>query len=151
MVKIYTSRDNYEGEDKVSTAIRTTGGENPMAPTWPMIMGRKLDQAQIENNEADIAKWSTSKVSGKAIEPLSDEGFTQQYVTLLRDRYQEDPQPFLDLLNKDQITITGYAGAEEFDPRHVAANVLEKIGKKHEIPVERGGEIDARTGRPWIA
>jgi hypothetical protein len=58
---------------------------------------------------------------------------------------------FLDLLSGEQVTLTCYCAPGLFCHRHIAVDVLEKIATVNAIPFERGGELDPRTGRQWLA
>src|SRR5205823_2771135 len=70
---------------------------------------------------------------------------------LLRDRWTDDKQPFLDIVQQDKVTLTCYCGPGEFCHRYIAVDVLEKVAERQHIPFERGGEIDPYTGRAWLA
>jgi len=149
MVKVFTSRLTYEGKDKIDTTVKTGQGPGScLAPTWSLVAGYKLYEARMNGDQAEIARWSINKITGKATAALSEEQYTEQYLQLLRQRYIQNKQPFLDILTGPQATITCFCGVGKFCHRHIAVDVLEKIALHHNIPFERGGEIDPRTGHP---
>ncbi len=140
MVRVFTSRVTYEGEDKLNTTVQSGEGLGSiLAPTWALVGGYKHFEAQQNQDHAALAKWARYT-------PLSEAEYTDGYLKLLRARYATDKQPFLDLLNRDRVTLTCYCGAGDFCHRHIAVQVLEKIAQHHAMPFERGGEIDAWTG-----
>ncbi len=140
MVRVFTSRVTYEGEDKLNTTVQSGEGLGCLlAPTWALVGGHKHFEALENQDSAAIAKWARYT-------PLSEADYTDGYLKLLRTRYAADKEPFLDLLNRERVTLTCYCGAGDFCHRHIAVKVLEKIAQHHTIPFERGGEIDARTG-----
>ncbi len=150
MVKLFTSRMPYQGKDKIDATVKSGEGlGDALAPTWSLVAGHKLYEAQRENNEEEIQRWSHSKFSQEPIEPLNNEQYTEGYLQLLRHRYSDDPQPFLDILHQQRATISCYCAPGEFCHRHLAVNALEKIAEKRGIPFERGGELDPYTGKPW--
>lgn len=147
MVKMFTSRLTYEGQDKIDATVKTGQGRGRyLAPTWPLVAGHKLYEARMNGDPAEIERWSVNKITGAATTPLNEEQYTEQYIALLRQRYIQDKQPFLDILAGPQATITCFCGVGKFCHRHIAVDVLEKIARHHNIPFERGGEIDPRTG-----
>ncbi len=141
MVRIATSRVDYRGIDKLNITVQSGEGlGDTLAPTWGLVGGYKLHAAQTNGDAAEIEKWGKYK-------PLSETEYTERYLNLLRSRYAENKQPFLDILSEDR-TLMCYCGAGQFCHRHLAVDVLEKIAAHHQIPFERGGELDLRTGQP---
>jgi hypothetical protein len=152
MVKLFTSRLTYSGKDKINATVKSGDGlGNVLAPTWPLVAGHKLYQAQQGKDMAEIARWQHSKITANPTEPLSEVEYTERYLKVLRARYAENKQPFLDILAQPQATITCYCALGTFCHRHIAADVLEKIAEKHGLPFQRGGEVDPHTGRVWLA
>src|SRR5258705_12647969 len=128
MVKMFTSRIAYQGKDRIDATVKSGEGlGDALAPTWALVAGHKLYEAQQENNPDEISRWAYHKFSGNPVEPLNDEQYTEQYLSLLRDRYTEDKQPFLNILDQRRVTLACYCGPGEFCHRHIAVNVLEKI------------------------
>src|SRR5258707_8126553 len=122
MVKVFTSRltrDDSESNAQ-TTRINTTvqsgqpGRGSVLAPTWPLVAGHKLFEATQGQNQVEIDRWKTDKVTGRPTTPLTDEEYTTQYLGLLRDRYTRDKQPFLDLLQGEQVTLTCYCSPGNF-------------------------------------
>ncbi|MEP7287908.1 MAG: hypothetical protein ABI947_19325 [Chloroflexota bacterium] len=159
MVQVFTSRLTRD-DDKTNsqnTRINTTvqsgqqGRGSVLAPTWPLVAGHKLYEAMQSQNQIEIDRWKIDKVTGRPTTPLTDEAYTTQYLGLLRDRYARDKQPFLDLLQGEQVTLTCYCSPSTFCHRHIAVDVLEKVAAVHAMPFERGGEIDPHTGKLWLA
>src|SRR5438128_12489505 len=127
MVKLFTSRVAYQSKDRIDATVKSGEGlGDVLAPTWSLVAGHKLYEAQQENNEEEIQRWSYSQFSDKPVEPLNDEEYTEGYLHLLRQRYSKDPQPFMDILNQPRATITRYSASGEFCHRHLAVNALEK-------------------------
>ncbi len=150
MVKVFTSRVAYQGKDRIDATVKSGDGlGDVLAPTWSLVAGHKLYEAQQENNEEEIQRWSYSQFSDKSVEALNGEQYTEGYLQLLRQRYSKDPQPFVDILSQPRATITCYCAPGEFCHRHLAVNALEKIAEKRGIPFERGGELNPYTGKPW--
>jgi hypothetical protein len=152
MVKLFTSRLTYNGKDKINATVKSGEGlGDVLAPTWALVAGHKLYQAEQRQDAAEVERWQHSKVTGNPTEPLSEAEYTERYLKILRTRYAENKQPFLDILAQPQATITCYCAPGTFCHRHIAADVLGKIAEKHGLPFQQGGEVDPHTGRVWLA
>jgi hypothetical protein len=159
MVKVCTSR--LIEQDRVADANRdqvnttTQSGKSGqgaiLSPSWSLVMGHKLHMALAKGDHAEIARWQYDKINNKPITPLNDAQYTDGYLALLRERYAKDKRPFLDLLGRDTLTLTCYCAPGTFCHRHIAVDVLERVATFHNMPFERGGEIDPYTGRLWLA
>ena len=55
MVKVFTSRLTYDGKDKINATVKSGSdlGES-LAPSWPLVAGHKLHEAQTNHNQAEI-------------------------------------------------------------------------------------------------
>lgn len=98
---------------------RQQGRGSILAPTWPLVTGHKLHEALQSQNQAEIDRWKTDKVTGRPTIPFSNEAYTTQYLGLLRERYARNKQPFLDLLSGEQVTLTCYCAPGVFCHRHI--------------------------------
>lgn len=120
MVQISTGRIGESGLD--ITVKSATGDGRCLAPTWDMVWGHKRGT-------------------------LSDQEYTEKYLTLLRQRYRDDPEPFIRLVKRKELKILCYCakvtreGEPVFCHRHLAADVLAKIAIHHGITVSREPEI----------
>ncbi|MBX3085063.1 MAG: hypothetical protein KF716_25745 [Anaerolineae bacterium] len=151
MVKVLTSRHSYSGKDRVDATVKSSEGPGDcLTPTWRLVAGHKLYTAQQAGNQAEIDRWRVSKLTAEPTTSLTNEQYTAEYIGLLRQRYAENKQPFLDLVQRDQVTLTCYCAAGQFCHRHIAVDVLEKIANHHQLPFERGGEIDPKTSRQLL-
>src|SRR4051812_20027282 len=131
MVKIFTSRVSYEGKDRIDATVQTGAGlGDALVPTWSLVAGHKLYEAQRENDQPEMERWGYDRYSGQTTEPLTDEQYTARYLQLLRTRFSENSQPFLDILKRQRATITCYCAPGKFCHRHLAVNVLGKIAEK---------------------
>jgi len=78
MVKIFTSRISYAGQDKIDTTVKSGEGlGDVLAPTWALVAGYKLYEAQQADNQAEIDRWKQDKYSGDLTEPLTDQQYTE--------------------------------------------------------------------------
>jgi hypothetical protein len=68
MVKIFTSWVNYSGQYNVNaTAESGEGIGSVLTPTWSLVPGRKLHEAQQCENEHEIRRWAVSKYDNQPI------------------------------------------------------------------------------------
>lgn len=124
-VTIYTGRISLRDPDVVDTTIKSltiaqkVGGALPrgaiFAPTWAMVHAHKIGRA-------------------------TDEWYTAQYLEMMRQRYARAPQAFLDLIARPRLILTCYCAAGKFCHRHIAKDILIKIGKRYMMNVIDGGE-----------
>lgn len=74
---------------------------------------------------------------------ITPEEYTELYLKLLRNRYADRPSEFHDLLKRERIVMACYCGTEvNHCHRHVAADVLRKIGLATGTLVHVMGEVE---------
>ena len=127
MVKIYTARVDYRASDKLDTTMKSASTEQGkvLAPTKQMVYGHKRGQGDERFN---------------AYAPLTDAEYIEQYKSLLRTRYARNKQLFLDILQRDEVTLLCFCGKGKFCHRHLAADILKQIADAHHIECELCGE-----------
>src|SRR5258706_10083831 len=105
MGTLYTSRIGYRGSDGQDITVKSaTGIGKLLTPTWAMVGG--------------VKHWKQYKA-------LTPEDYTALYYDLLRSRFREDRQPFLDLIQRDQLVLLCFCPAGTFCHRHLAVDILE--------------------------
>lgn len=119
MLKIFTSQYNYRGPDRLDITIK---GKDPTgvlyAPTWNLLM-----------------RYKESKIS--------KEEYTNEYFRLMRERFSNDKDKFLNILVKPRLVFVCFEKPEEnFCHRYMLANILVNFG------AEYAGELNA-DGTYW--
>lgn len=133
MCVIYTSRISYTGLDRLDTTVKSGSGLGKLfAPTWELVGGIK----HHETAGAD-ARWVKYT-------PLTQEEYSAGYYALLRVRYRKNAASFLELLDRERMTMCCYCAADRFCHRHLAVTILEKIAVANGLPFEIGGELPSR-------
>lgn len=95
----------------VDTTVKSATAEGAcLKPTWEIVMGHKRGE-------------------------ITDQQYTDAYLAMLRVRYKANPEPFLNLIQRGEVTLLCYCKAGKFCHRHIAAGVLQKIGAAHGIEV----------------
>lgn len=122
-MKVYTSRIGYSAPSGSAQLVLNTTvksgaglGLTLQPPNWELVMNYK-----------------------KGL--IGEDAYTSAYVDALRLRYKANKQPFLDILQHEEVVILCFCTAGKFCHRHLALDVLEKIALAHAIPFERGGEL----------
>ena len=123
--------------------------------TQPMVIYTAQMRVSV-SDEIDITIKSASTPVGRALSPtwemvngfksgvMTEEIYTEKYLSLLRHRYQYDSIKFAiwDILkNKRSITLKCFCPADTFCHRLLAKDVLIKIGEQIGVDVCDGGEI----------
>lgn len=99
MVTVFTSRIGYSGSGALDTTVKSaTGLGRVLAPTWALVGGLK--------------GWC-------GYEALIPQAYTARYYALLRARYQTNRQPFLAILQQEQVVLLCYCRAHTFCHRHI--------------------------------
>jgi len=165
MVEVYTSRTAYQGVDSLDITVKSGDGPGKcLAPTWDLVAGFKLFEAQQSRAQAqdvnnakqlaeansEIERWGKNKLTGEPLQPLDENTYTERYLDLLRKRYQADKQPFLDILTRESATLTCYCAPGVFCHRHLAVEVLDKVAQANQLPFKAGGERDPYTHRAYV-
>lgn len=119
---IYTAQMSVQtdGIDITIKSAKTNIGRY-LAPTWDMVNGFK---------------------SGK----ITEKEYTDQYLSLMRQRYTRDSEVFHRAIkDKESITLKCYCRANAFCHRRIAVFVLMQIATHINIPASYEGEILARS------
>ena len=121
--EIKTARINYAGRDGevvLNTTVKSGQGTGTVfAPTWQMVMASKRGQ-------------------------ITWDDYTQQYTALMRQRYAENQQAFLEVLNHKKPVVSCYCKdthqTDKHCHRYILIEILEKIAKHHGINFKYAGE-----------
>lgn len=120
---IFTGRINTNDPDALDITIKsasTPEGEALAPSDWDMVKG----------------------VKSGAVLP---DDYRELYLAVLRQRYVEDPTPFLNILKRDRVILTCYCnndhGQAEYCHRYIAVEVLTKIAKSRNVLVVNEGEL----------
>jgi len=117
MTIIGTARINTTDLDRLDITVKSAGPVGKiLAPTWEMVMKSK---------------------SGE----ITWEQYTDQYLALLRQRYAQNKQPFLDILKRNRTILTCYCTDHQHCHRTLAQEVLQKIAAHHDITITLVGEV----------
>lgn len=117
---VHTARVDSRDPDTIDITVKSASTDigKFFAPTWDMVNGVK---------------------SGK----ISEAQYTTMYEELLRSRYTTSASMLSNFLwERRRVVFTCYCAAGEFCHRHLAVNVLAKIGMKFGFTVMNGGELD---------
>lgn len=69
-------------------------------------------------------------------------GYQEIYLNLMRNRWTQDPQWFLDFCRThDRVALACYCSAGEFCHRLLLVDILRNICIKYNIPFSYGGEL----------
>jgi hypothetical protein len=80
------TRVAYQGKDRIDATVKSGDGlGDVLAPTWSLVAGHKLYEAQQENNEEEIQRWSYGQFSDRPLEALNVEHWSPngKYITFL--------------------------------------------------------------------
>jgi uncharacterized protein YeaO (DUF488 family) len=133
MCVIYTSRVGYRGLDRLNITVKSGSGAGRLfAPTWELVGGIK--HQETAGQDARWAKYA----------PLTQDEYSAGYNALVRARYQTAAAPFLELLERERLTLCCYCAAGRFCHRHLAVDILEKIAVAQGLSFVRGGELPMR-------
>lgn len=122
--RVGTARIDYRGHDGqrvLNTTIKSgTGLGAVFAPTWKMVMASK---------------------QGK----LSWQAYIEEYTILMRQRYADNPEAFLEALSSDELIICCYCRDTHDTTKHchryILVEILEKVATHHGIGFEYVGEV----------
>lgn len=121
MCTVYTSRIGYQGMSGLDITVKSAQGIGQiLAPTWELVGGYK--------------GW-------RGYTSLTEQEYTDGYLALLRTRYQSNAQPFIDIIEREQVVLLCYCRSGAFYHRHIALTVLDKIAHAKAIPFNSGGEL----------
>lgn len=117
---VHTARVDSRDPDVIDITVKSASTDigKFFAPTWDMVNGVK---------------------SGK----ISEAQYTTMYEELLRSRYTTSASMLSNFLwERRRVVFTCYCATGEFCHRHLAVNVLAKIGMKFGFTVVNGGELE---------
>lgn len=122
--RVGTARIDYRGhagQRVLNTTIKSgTGLGAVFAPTWKMVMASK---------------------QGK----LSWQEYIEEYTTLMRQRYVDNPAAFLEALSSDELIVCCYCrdthNTIKHCHRYILVEILEKVANYHGIGFEDIGEV----------
>ena len=125
-----TAQFYYSGPDRVDITMKATGVGAVLAPTWEMVAGVK----KYLNPDDD--RWKSARV-------FLPEDYNREYIKLLRDRFREDEQPFIDLFEfgklHGSLTLVCYCPDGQFCHRHTALEeILIPLAEHYGIDLTRG-------------
>ena len=129
---IRTARVDYSGigeELVLDVTVKNAKGQNRVfAPTWDMVMASKKE----------LITW---------------EEYTEQYLSLMRERYQHNQQRFFEVCGAGEIVLLCFCRnsvmGEKHCHRYLLADVLVQVAtKKLGIDAKYEGEILNYTNRP---
>lgn len=72
---------------------------------------------------------------------ISDQGYIDVFYNLMRERYKEDKQRFIEFLSQEEICIACYCTAGKFCHRHLLVDIFRKLCVEFNIPFTYKGEI----------
>lgn len=129
MLTIHTARITYAGTNKLNITVKSATEQGRIfAPTWELVGGHK------HFHNPDDSRWQNYPA-------LSDEQYTQKYYELIRNRYHQDPTPFIELVKSKSLVLCCYCAKDTFCHRHLAADILLKIAQSQNITATVKGEI----------
>lgn len=122
--RVGTARIDYRGRTGqcvLNTTIKSGAGLGAMfAPTWKMVMASKQDK-------------------------LSWQAYIEEYTALMRQRYTNNPEAFLEALNSDELIVCCYCRDTHDTIKHchryILVEILEKVAAHHGIGFEYVGEV----------
>lgn len=104
MLKVYTSRIGYRGDDALDVTVKSaTGHGRAFRPTWEIVMAHKAGR-------------------------ISDEEYTERYLAMLRHSYRTQQASWRWLLAQESVTLLCYCRPGKFCHRHILKDVLVKLG-----------------------
>lgn len=125
MCKIFTANiREYKGPDGLNITIGTgTGiGRDLFAPPNRRMVNRVI----YNRHSPDFAEiWAS---------------YEAEFYAVMRTRYKENPQAFIDLLiQHETVVLLCFCQTEQACHRDLVVDILEKIAWYHGLPFERGG------------
>lgn len=111
-LRIYTAQMAYKGPHAHDTTVKT--GRSCFMPSWEIVLDHK---------------------NGK----ITDEAYTEMYLSLLLTSLTGLKKKWLSVLKQDEVVLTCFCGRGQFCHRYLIALFLEKFGAKYM------GEINTNT------
>lgn len=115
-----TGRVGYQAQGReiaLDTTVKSSKGiGRAFAPTWAMVKASKSGEIN----------WAT---------------YTERYLKLLRERYQDDRASFQAAIRAEDLVLLCYCAADKNCHRHLLKEVLMKVAACEGIEVEDGGEV----------
>jgi len=114
---LYTGRIWLVDPDGIDISVK---GKDPFgkhfAPTWDMVMGEK-----------------------KGL--ITQDEYTDLYHTKMYRLYEERPEVWLELLNRERVVLKCFCKSGDFCHRLLLVEYLEKVAAHHGIPFRYDGEL----------
>jgi len=121
MLEVWTAQYSYNGPDRLDITVK---GQDPLgkyfAPTWKMVMECK---------------------KGK----ISEEEYTEQYLSLMRRSWQERPNVWQELLSRKRVVLVCFCKPGSFCHRVILAKLLEKYGAVYKGEIKWPYKQDRRV------
>ncbi len=126
--RVGTARIDYQGrvgQRVLNTTIKSgTGLGAVFAPTWEMVMASKQNT-------------------------ISWQAYVEQYMALMRQRYQANPSAFLKALSSAELIVCCYCKDTHATTKHchryILVEILGKVAAHHGIGFEAIGEVRSRS------
>lgn len=99
---------------KIDTTVKS--GVSFLAPTWDIVIGVK---------------------SGK----ITTDEYTCKYLDILQERYDKNPQQFIDLFNNDDVAFGCYCKSGCFCHRYILVEVFSELANINKLQFAYMGEI----------
>jgi uncharacterized protein YeaO (DUF488 family) len=121
MLRIYTiqiSAAHCLGLTQDPRYLDTTvkSGDKVFAPTWEMVMGVKQGR-------------------------MSEEDYTRQYYTMMRESYRQSRQRWDEVLDMEEVILACYCRPDTFCHRYLLKDMLVKCGAEYAGEVRRKENI----------
>ncbi|NLN49751.1 MAG: DUF488 family protein [Clostridiales bacterium] len=103
-----------------------------MAKAKTLPAGTRIIDITIKSSRPpwDIFAPTWNMVNAYKAGELSEEGYTEQYINLMRKRYKENKNVFQQLIQMamhESVALACYCTPGEFCHRHILKNILQKI------------------------
>jgi uncharacterized protein YeaO (DUF488 family) len=103
-VRIYTAQYRYSGADRLDITVK---GKDPVgqvfAPSWEIVNGflkKRISQAE----------------------------YTRRYIAMMAESVKHNHQIWLDILNRQEVTLVCFCPAYNFCHRYILAEILQSMG-----------------------
>jgi uncharacterized protein YeaO (DUF488 family) len=109
-MNIYTARIGHKGLD-----ITVKSGDKTFAPSWNIVM-------DLKNGN------------------ITWEQYKEKYTQMMRKSYKQNTKRWLELINKDELTLICYCTDPNRCHRTLLADMLVKVAKRHGVTATYLGE-----------
>ena len=77
---------------------------------------------------------------------LSEEAYTQQYITLMKARYADNKTPWYAVLRASEVALGCYCHPGKFCHRHLLADLFQRLATHQGYPLTLKGELSPPLG-----